>query len=415
MPLNELIQAGLFGRGLIRIDDPVLIRRYNSCLEDMGLPSTELTSFQIDRMGWSPEIASELGDSYYLSHGDANPLCIILTPEQRRAPIYFPMHSFDWLLMDRWFERNWDAVVDLTKATAIWLDIDQDVELYEQPNDLLMADTVSVLATTPCGLMERAAHQTELVARWYSTEAAHLDGDLIEKLAETAKEHGDLRRQSLQIPLFEFGGIRDFYSRAFGGTFVLRSHDGEPLVFSRDPELAPDTRRADETAIPILREQGYVESDISWWAGHLYRLKVVADSFFVEVLERHHPRIDYAKLNKAKRKGFIKQYREELGVYLELMHTLESLESGEVPEVSKDVMLHLLHPSDRLDQSSREVIWQLLTYIRGGRFVPLMYRHQKTRFVELYTSEWKKVRRSWALMNVQRYYDIASKSSGLQL
>lgn len=414
MPMNELIQAGLFGRGLIRIEDPTMVARYNACMVDMGLTSTTLASFQIDRMGWSPEIAEEAGDSYYLSHGDANPLCIILTPEQRTAPIYFPMHSFDWSLMDRWFERNWDAVVDLTKATAIWLDIDQAVELYEHPNDLLMADAVTVVASTPCGLMDRAVYQRSLVEQWFEKDSVHLDGELVVRLAESASEHGDLRRQSLHLPTFEFGGIVDFYSRAFGGSFVLRSKGDTSLVLSRDPELAPDTQRADETAIPVLLEHGYVESDVGWWAGHLYRLKVVADSFFVEVLERHHPRVDYAKLNKARRKGYIKQYRSELGVYLELMRALEALESGEVPLVSPEVMPHLLHPSDTLDAASREVVWQLLTFIRGGRFVPLLYRHQKTRFLELY-KEWKRVRRSWALMNVQRYYDIASKSSGLQL
>jgi hypothetical protein len=67
MPMNELIQAGLFGRGLIRIEDPTMVARYNACLQDMGLSSTDLTSFQIDRMGWSPEIAAEAGDSYYLT------------------------------------------------------------------------------------------------------------------------------------------------------------------------------------------------------------------------------------------------------------------------------------------------------------------------------------------------------------
>ena len=65
--MNELIQAGLFGRGLIRIEDPTMVARYNACLQDMGLSSTDLTSFQIDRMGWSPEIAAEAGDSYYLT------------------------------------------------------------------------------------------------------------------------------------------------------------------------------------------------------------------------------------------------------------------------------------------------------------------------------------------------------------
>lgn len=415
MPMNELIQAGLFGRGLIKVTDPTLVKRYNNCLVDMGLEPTTLTSFQIDRMGWSPEIAAEAGDSYYLSHGDANPLVVILTPEQRGAPIYFPMHSFDWDLMDQWFKHNWEAVIDLTKATAIWLDIDQDVELYKRPSDLLMAKAVNVVASTPCGVMTRAVAQSALVTEWYEQDSVYLNADLIAALTTTACEHGDLRRQSLHIAPFEYEDIKDFYSRAFGGTFILRSQGGEPLIFLRDAKHVLGTNLADESALPLLREHGYVQSNVAWWADHLYRLKVVAESFFVDVLEQYHPELNYAELNTATRKGLVHAYRNELDIYLEIARAHDSLEEGKVPEVSSVVLPYLLHPSDRLSASSREVVWQLLTYIGGGRFVPLLYRHQKTKFLELYTKSWKRVRRSWALQNVQRYYDIASKSSGLQL
>lgn len=415
MPINELIQAGLFGRGLIPITEPVMVERYNQCLADMGLTPTTLTTFQIDRMGWSPEIAAEHDDSYYLSHGEANPLVIILTPEQRFAPIYFPMHSFDWSLMDNWFKRNLAAVVDITKATALWLDIDQAVELYDRPRDLLQADVVTAAAFTPCGLTDRARTQSALVTRWFDDESVFLNGELIEALAESATEHGDLRKQSLQIPLYEFGGIEDFYSRAFGGITILRSQGGEPLLLARDTRRADGTRSADETIIPELIERGYVESDVQWWAGHLYRLRVVAESFLIDVLERHHPRLDYEKLNQAKRKGLVRKYKDELATYLELTRAMESLTAGRIPDVSNTIAAHLLHPSDRLAPASREVVWQLLTYIRGGRFVPLLYRHEKTKFVELYTKKWKSIRRSWALANVRRHYDIASKSSSLQL
>jgi hypothetical protein len=77
--------------------------------------------------------------------------------------------------------------------------------------------------------------------------------------------------------------------------------------------------------------------------------------------------------------------------------------------------MQLMHPSDRLSLQSREVVWQLLTYIQGGRFVPLFYRHQKTTFVEAFTKEWKNPRRTWALGRVREHYDLASKSSGLEL
>ena len=104
--MKELIEAGLFGRGLVPVENRTMVARYNACLKDMGLAPTNLKKFQIDKMGWSPEVAAEQKDEYYLSHGDANPLAIILTPEQATAPIYFPMHSFDWKLMARYRSRG---------------------------------------------------------------------------------------------------------------------------------------------------------------------------------------------------------------------------------------------------------------------------------------------------------------------
>ena len=35
--MQSLIEAGIFGRGLVEISSPVLVERYNACLVDMGL------------------------------------------------------------------------------------------------------------------------------------------------------------------------------------------------------------------------------------------------------------------------------------------------------------------------------------------------------------------------------------------
>lgn len=417
MPMNELIQAGLFGRGLIRIDDPTMIERYNACLVDMGLESTKLKSFQIDRMGWSPEIAAERKDDYYLSHGDANPLAIIVTPEQAAAPIYFPMHSFDWKLVEAWFDAHRSQIVDLTKDTAIWLDIDQEVDLYQVPSDLIMVKEVMVRASTPDALIKRALRQDHLVRRWLTEPEAIFDGELISALEETAKDDGDLRRRQLIIRDMQFSDVLDFYSRVFGGSFVLRSQNHEPMIFVRDKKWVNEDAGvylADMSAVPKLVEHGYVEADINWWQDHIYRLKVVAESFLVDVLDQKEPKLDFTELNEARRKQLIQKHRNQLTEYLELIRAASTLEARKMPKADESISLHLLHPNDELTATSREVVWQLLTYIRGGLFVPLFYRHQKTAFVKAY-SKWKMPKRTWALARVREFYDVASKSSGLEL
>ncbi len=233
MPMNQLIKAGLFGRGLVRIDRPVLVERYNACLVDMGLEPTNLMTFQIDKMGWSPEIAEEQGDNYYLSHGEANPLAIIVTPEQEFAPIYFPMHSFDWGLMEQWFAQFRVSIADITRDTGIWLDIDNEVDIYEQPSDLLIVSEVFARVHCPGELIARAAAQNKLVQRWLTEASPHADQGLLTALEQTAQLDGDLRRRHLTITDMPYLDILDFYSRAFGGTFVLRSQGTEPMVLVR--------------------------------------------------------------------------------------------------------------------------------------------------------------------------------------
>lgn len=415
--MKELIEAGLFGRGLIRIDSPVLVKRYNDALVHLGLETTTLTAFQVDQMGWSPEVAAEKGNDYYLSHGESNPLAIVLTPEQAAAPIYFPFHSFDWRMMFQWFKTHKVQIAEVTKDTAICLDLDEEVDHFAVPPDLLMVHEVMVRASTQTGLMNQAMHQQALVHRWNTEADVHLDEELIVSLEKTSREQGDLRRRSLVIRDFQFSDVVDFYSKKFGGAFVLRSQNSDPHIFVRDASVVDKKTvfLADETAIGYLVEHGYVKTDVDWWQNHLYRLKVVAESFLVDVLDKEEARLDYAALSKTKRTALVHKYQRQLNEYLELTRVRSALKRGEMPQASPDIMVHLLHPNDELSSSSREVVWQLLTYICGGRFVPLMYRHQKTAFVEGYTKKWKNPRRSWALARVQEFYDVASKSAGLEL
>ena len=412
--MSELIASGLFGRGLITIDHPSLVDRYNACLRYLGLTETSLSTFQIDKMGWSPEIAAEQSNDYYLCHGDANPLAIVLTPEQTNAPIYFPMHSFDWRLMDQWFTLHKIPIADLTRDTGICLDIDQEVDLYGVPADLLMVSEVIVRVSTPDGLMTRADAQQNLVRRWLTEPEAHLDVDLIRALKTTTQTEGDLRRRHLIIRDMQYSDVLDFYSRKFGGSFVLRSQNKSPLIFVRDANWVAKDKvyAADVNALSVLIEHGYVDTDIEWWQKHLYHFKVVAESFLLDVVDVEEPLLDFAEIKDVRKRQLVHKYGDRLPIYLELVRLREALKQGVIPDsVSDEARVHLFHPSDTLSPSSREVVWQLLTYIQGGRFVPLMYRHQKTAFVEAFTTKWGMPRSSWAIALVRQYYDIASKSS----
>ncbi len=417
MPLMpELITCGLFGRGLIPVHDQMLVARYNAALADMGLTQTLLSSFQIDKMGWSPEIAAEQDNDYYLSHGDANPLAIILTPEQLspKVPIYFPFHSYDWEMMAAWGNAHRSQVFEITKDSVVWLDIDQDADLYQTPADLGSVYEVIIRARSPDGLIARALEQNTLVADFIRGEDSHLDAGLIEKIRVSRETSGDLRKRSLVVRDYSYTDVRNFYSRAFGGVFVLRSRGNTTLMFCRNPRIARKhgIDIAGMNALEPLLKHGYVEQDIGWWQGNLYRLRIIAESYLMDVLDKEEPELEFLSLNSAERKATVQKYSDQLGMYLELRRLVRELENGNTAvRVSEDVAKLLHHPAHDLSPLSREVVGQLLTYMYGGRLVPLFYRHQKTEFAKAYSRVWKKPRRQWAQQRIREHYDLASKSS----
>ena len=136
MNVKKLKEAGLFGGELVPISGS-LAQRYNDCLAMIGVAPTSLTSFAIDAMGWSPEIAAEKQENYYLNIGEANTNAIIISPEQRYKPVHMPSHSFDRNLMEAVFEANNRVIRDITKDSAICVHIDQKIDAFYEPFDLL--------------------------------------------------------------------------------------------------------------------------------------------------------------------------------------------------------------------------------------------------------------------------------------
>lgn len=65
--MQKLKAANLYQSELLPVSGK-LVERYNQCLKTLGFSPTELTSFSIDGIGWSPEIAEEKKELLYLNH-----------------------------------------------------------------------------------------------------------------------------------------------------------------------------------------------------------------------------------------------------------------------------------------------------------------------------------------------------------
>ncbi|MEL6436521.1 MAG: DUF6638 family protein, partial [Pseudomonadota bacterium] len=106
---NELIYGRLLG-----VSQAHLVRRYNEALKAFGLPETKLETFEIDRTGFSPQVADEMGDYNYLDPNGINRRFIILTPAQASLPVVHTRFSNTAKLMHDIFAANVRAINALT-------------------------------------------------------------------------------------------------------------------------------------------------------------------------------------------------------------------------------------------------------------------------------------------------------------
>ena len=116
--MEKLKEAGLYGGALVQVSGSI-VARYNDCLAMLGLPPTTLDRFTVDGMGWSPEIALEQDNNFYLNIGEANPNAIIISPEQEGKPVHMPFHSFDRDIMTAIFAAYPLQIRDITKDLSL--------------------------------------------------------------------------------------------------------------------------------------------------------------------------------------------------------------------------------------------------------------------------------------------------------
>ena len=231
--MQKLKQANLYRSELIPVSGK-LVERYNKCLKTLGFKETKLKSFSIDGVGWSPEIAEEKNDMQYLNHGEANPHGIIISPLQKGKPVYLPFHSFDREMMQHVFRTHGRKINDITRDSAICIDFDQAIDVFYEPLDVLKYDDVSITFRLIDQLEDKQKEQLRLVDK-FNHGNNFIDEDLHQELLDSAKAYGDLRNRDLRLHALHFT-TGSFYTRAFGGVYLLRDFI-KPIVVFEDKEV----------------------------------------------------------------------------------------------------------------------------------------------------------------------------------
>ncbi|MBO6515201.1 MAG: hypothetical protein JJ975_01445 [Bacteroidia bacterium] len=416
----KLIQNGLFGHSLVQVSTESMIKRYNDCLKDIGLAPTRLTSFHIDGWGWSPEIAEEQGDRFYLSHGLANPYGIIVSPKQANSSIYLPYHSFDRAIHKTIFEQYADQIKDITSRSGLWFELDQEISAYRSPQDLLMVDYVKLNFFSVDRIMTAAQDQRALIREFYDKPHAWSNDELRQRIIDSSERHGDLRYSKFEIPAHPFNEIENFFTVAFNGVYVFKKlPNGKPLLVhqSGDSSVSGETKHGhveynvnDPELISYLYNAGMISNNIKLFEEHPVLLELMQEHLLLEAASKLEEPVDFSTINATQKKGVVNRLMKQnlLGdAYFEFERLIMDVRDGSVgasysiPDVLRPF---LLNPEAKLSSQEKLVLWQLLCTYNPANPV-FTYLFDKSSFYSQYKT-WDEKLQLWIIQKILAHKEI---------
>ncbi|WP_343081832.1 DUF6638 family protein [Ostreiculturibacter nitratireducens] len=240
--MKRLIQKGLMFGNLVHIESPALVERYNRALKALTGKVTGLPDFHVDISGYSPEVGDELDDHLYLNRNGCNRQFILLTTEQKKAPLLNAKFSTSRGILRRFIEENEAQLFTLTARDAVAGELENTVFQIDTPARLFDIRRVTVAADTTGNHVAEAGKLSELIERFRTEEDAWWDDVLIADMIGRAKVVGDVVRNPVALKSTSFDQ-QNFWTSHFGGIYIFRDLD-HPAAISAAP-------REEVGALPI--------------------------------------------------------------------------------------------------------------------------------------------------------------------
>jgi hypothetical protein len=225
----RLITLGLMFGNLVPVDSPALVDRYNRALKQLTGKQTKLTDFHIDLSGYSPEVGDELNDHQYLNPNGLNRRFILLTTDQKEAPLLNAQFSTSRGILVRFIEENEAQLFSLTARDAVAGELENTVFDLSSPAKLFDIRRVTVVADTTAQHLAGAEKLEALIDRFRTAEDAWHDDALIAEMIGLAKTTGDVTRApvALKSTTFEQG---NFWTSHFGGLYIFRDLENPAAI-----------------------------------------------------------------------------------------------------------------------------------------------------------------------------------------
>ncbi len=216
-----LIEKGLMFGNLLPVDSPVLVDRYRRAMKHLTGKETALTDFHIDISGYSPEIGDELGDDLYLNPKGLNRQFILLTLDQRSAPLLNSQFSTSRAILRQFIDQNETQLFALTARDAVAGELVTSLHTIDKIEDLFALKQVTVEADTTGGTVATADRLARLIMRFKTEKDAWYDDVLIAEMIGLAKVTGDLTRNPVSLKEMTFAQP-NFWTSHFGGVYLFR-------------------------------------------------------------------------------------------------------------------------------------------------------------------------------------------------
>jgi hypothetical protein len=404
--MQKLKEANLYNHELIPISGK-LVERYNTCLIKLGFTPTKLTSFHIDGIGWSPEIAKEKDNVSYLNNGEANLHGILISPLQYKKPVYEPFHTFDREMMQQVFSIHGDKIKDITRDCAICIDFDQYIDAFYEPLDVLKYKDVEISFHLINDLEEKQKEQRRLISK-FKTDHNFIDEDLQAELLASANTYGDLRDRDLSLHSLTYTSS-SFYTKAFGGVYVLRDFI-KPIVVFNDlswyKEAIKDTIHdvllfniSQPELLEKLKDHTIVSCDLERIV-QTERYERIKKFELISALKgTSHSKKDILSdpllfksyLNKLDIK--LRKHVMSVELYLEKLEVSNQYKISDL--IANDLYFGLHEPHSSLTTNQSDLIWKLLNDV-SKKDVLHLYWYDKEAFYKSY-STWDDGFKDWVI------------------
>jgi hypothetical protein len=219
--MMRLIEKGLMFGNLFEVSSAALVERYNRALKHLTGRETKLTSFHIDISGFAPEIGDELDDPLYLNPNGCNRQFILLSTQQKTAPLLNAKFSTSREILKAFIAENERQLFALTARDAVAGELVNSIYSVSDPARLFQIRQIEIEADTTESHLVDAHKLLDKIEKFETVTDAWWDDVLIADMIELAKKSGDIVRNPIKLATATFRQD-NFYTSHFGGMYIFR-------------------------------------------------------------------------------------------------------------------------------------------------------------------------------------------------